>query len=214
MDNQYIGMIQAAGFNFIPRQFYSAQGGHVSISNDQALFSLLGTTFGGDGRVSFQLPDLRGTAPVGWGGSPSTSFFPRIGIQGGSAVQTLTQAHMPQHTHTATFNPIGGGASTPISVTIEATTAVGTSETPSTGAYLAQAKPPSGGKDQPELIYSSNPGDVVKLGGIEVSGGSGGITGGTVTNSATGQSNSFSMYQPSLAVNYLICSDGTYPSRN
>lgn len=66
------------------------------------------------------------------------------------------------------------------------------------------------GVDNTEL---KNPRDVVNIGGVEVSG-SGGITGGTVTNSVTGQSGSFSMYQPSLAVNYLICADGTYPARN
>ena len=67
---EYIGTIKAFGFNFAPRNWASCDGQLLQIAQYTALFSVLGTTYGGDGRVTFALPDLRGRVPMGDGNAP------------------------------------------------------------------------------------------------------------------------------------------------
>ena len=95
----YIGEIMTIGFNFAPRGWALCEGQLLPISQNTALFSLLGTTFGGDGRTTFALPDLRGRSAVGVGtgaGLPPISW----GQRGGSTSFTLSVAQIPSHTHT------------------------------------------------------------------------------------------------------------------
>jgi microcystin-dependent protein len=84
--------------NFAPRGYALCQGQLLAISQNAALFSLLGTTFGGNGVSNFALPDLRGRAPIGAGQGPG---LPAIvpGEQAGTTSTTLTQTNMPAHTH-------------------------------------------------------------------------------------------------------------------
>lgn len=82
-----------AGFNFAPRGFALCNGQLLAINQYQALFSLFGTTFGGDGRTNFGLPNLQGRASLGFGG-PYT-----IGERAGEEQHTLTVQEMPQHNH-------------------------------------------------------------------------------------------------------------------
>ena len=98
----FIGQIETFGFGFAPRGWAECNGQILAINTNQALFSLLGTTFGGDGRTTFALPDLRGRAAVhvgtGTGLSPVT-----WGQRGGAETATLTANNMPAHSHTATL---------------------------------------------------------------------------------------------------------------
>jgi microcystin-dependent protein len=215
MDGQYLGTIQSVGFQFAPRGFAVAQGQLLAISEFNALFALIGTFFGGDGRTSFGVPDLRGRTPIGMGTGPGLPSY-SIGEMDGIPEKTLSILELPTHSHDATFSPTSSPGGSALNVELYATTTEGNSATPSVGAYLAQAKPPSGGKDQPEMIYTSAPssGSLVQLGGVTVTGSGGGITGGTVTNDTAGGSLPFSMYQPSLAVNFILCIEGLFPSRN
>lgn len=80
-------------FNFAPKGWATCDGQLLPINQNQALFSLLGTTFGGNGQTNFALPDLRGRMPMHFGAAFS------LGQGGGSATQTLTAAEMPQHVH-------------------------------------------------------------------------------------------------------------------
>ncbi|MXO56714.1 phage tail protein [Altererythrobacter gangjinensis] len=95
----YIGEVMLVGFNFCPRSSASADGQLLAISSNTALFSLLGTIYGGDGRTTFALPDLRGRAAISEGQGPGLSSY-RIGERGGQERTTLTIAQMPSHNHT------------------------------------------------------------------------------------------------------------------
>ncbi len=95
----FLGQIMIVGFNFPPRGWTLCDGQLLPINQNQALFSLLGTIYGGDGRTTFQLPDLRGRASFssGQGGGLSDR---QIGEQSGAETHTLTTAQIPSHSHT------------------------------------------------------------------------------------------------------------------
>jgi microcystin-dependent protein len=98
MSEPFVGEIRCFGFNFAPRDWALCNGQLMAISQNPALYSILGTTYGGDGTTTFALPDLRGQAPMHWGtGSDGTQTV--IGeVQGQSAVTLLT-SEIPRHTH-------------------------------------------------------------------------------------------------------------------
>lgn len=94
----FIGMIIAFGGNFAPRGWAKCDGTLLSVSENQALFSILGTTYGGDGRTTFGLPDLRGRVPMHYGSGPGLT--PRsLGEKDGSETVTLNVNNLPPHNH-------------------------------------------------------------------------------------------------------------------
>ncbi len=98
MAEPYIGQIIMAGFNFAPRGYATCDGQLMSIAQNTALFSLLGTTFGGDGRVTFGLPDLRGRTSMNQGQGPGLT--PRtMGEASGQETNTLISTEIPMHNH-------------------------------------------------------------------------------------------------------------------
>lgn len=201
----YIGEICMFGFSFAPRDWYFCNGAVISIGQETALFSLLGTQFGGDGRVTFGLPNMNSRAPVGAslsGIAPGLVPY-GMGNMDGSPTRTLGTANIPTHTHTATFTPAGGGAATG---TFTVKSGGAGSSTPSTGDFI------SGGSGV--TIYGTGGGigvTDVEISGLTVSGGS---SGGTVTVDTAGSGNSFSIQSPITAVGFAICSTGIYPPRN
>jgi microcystin-dependent protein len=99
MATPFIAEIRIFGFNFAPRGWAFCQGQIQSISQNTALFSLLGTNYGGDGRTTFGLPDLRGRSPLSQGQGPGLT--PRIvGERAGTENVTLLAGNLPAHTHT------------------------------------------------------------------------------------------------------------------
>jgi len=101
----YIGQIIMGGWNFCPRGTASADGQLLAISSNTALFSLYGTQYGGDGRTTFALPDLRGRSPVHTGNGPGLA--PRTqGQKGGAEAVTLNANQMPAHTHATTAHGV------------------------------------------------------------------------------------------------------------
>ena len=104
MTEPFIGEIQMFGFNFNPRYWAFCNGATMPISQNTALFSLLGTMYGGNGQTTFALPDLRGRAPIGVGQGPGLQQVLE-GQTGGSENATLLQQHMPLHTHALYASP-------------------------------------------------------------------------------------------------------------
>lgn len=97
----FIGEIKIFAFNFPPRDYQTCDGQLLSIAQNTALFSLLGTTYGGNGQTTFALPDLRGRSAIHQGTGPGLPSY-SIGQLGGSPNATLSLANMPQHSHAAT----------------------------------------------------------------------------------------------------------------
>jgi len=100
----FIGEIIWVGFTFCPRGWTEANGQLLDIASNTALFSLYGTTYGGDGRTTFALPDLRGRSPVHTGTGPGLSAKPQ-GQKQGAETKTLTNSELPTHTHQLNANP-------------------------------------------------------------------------------------------------------------
>jgi len=99
MSEPFIAEVKIFSGNFAPRGWAFCNGQLLPIAQNTALFSLVGTTYGGDGRVNFALPDLQGRAAMHPGRGPGLT--PRVlGQKGGSATETVTEAQMPSHSHT------------------------------------------------------------------------------------------------------------------
>jgi microcystin-dependent protein len=123
MADPFIGEIRICGFNFAPRGWAFCNGQLLPIVQNSALFSLLGTTYGGDGQTTFGLPNLQGRVPIHFGQGDGLSPHD-LGEVGGENVVTLVNENIPNHAHT--------------SMTIGAFDGVGTTTDP-TGNYLASS---------------------------------------------------------------------------
>lgn len=109
MADPFLAEIRIMSFNFPPVGWAMCNGQLLPINQNQALFSLLGTVYGGDGRVSFGLPNLQGRVPIHTGRGHT------LGEQGGEQSHTLSMAELPAHTHTATAASVAGTTPVPIS---------------------------------------------------------------------------------------------------
>ncbi len=107
MSESYLGEIRMFAGNFAPQGWALCNGQLLSISENEALFALLGTTYGGDGQTTFKLPDLMGRVPIHV--SPQYG----IGVAGGTELITLTANQLPNHTHTVQSATAVGNTSTP-----------------------------------------------------------------------------------------------------
>jgi len=112
MANPFVAEIRIYPFNFAPKGWAFCNGQLMSISQNTALFSLLGTTYGGDGKSNFGLPNIQGSAPMHPGQGPGLSLHD-LGETGGSDTMTLLTSEMPSHTHTISCidGPRAGGQS-------------------------------------------------------------------------------------------------------
>ena len=114
MSSPFLAEITMFGGNFAPRGWAFCDGQLLSIAQNSALFSILGTTYGGDGRTTFGLPDLRGRAPMQQGNGPGLSNI-RLGQKLGAENVTLNATHIPSHNHTMPANTSTGNKDTPSS---------------------------------------------------------------------------------------------------
>lgn len=110
MSQPYVGEIRIAPFNFAPVGWALCDGSLIAISQNETLFNLIGTTYGGDGQTNFALPDLRGRCPIHQGTGFSTYI---IGQIVGSETHTLTQGQIPAHSHLAVGANVFGTKSDP-----------------------------------------------------------------------------------------------------
>lgn len=182
----FLGQIILFGGNFAPRGWAMCNGQLMSIAQNSALFSVLGTTYGGDGINTFALPDLRGRAPIGWGNGPGLTPV-ALGQMGGTETTTLTLANLPNHTHNAIAN---------LQVAQGASSNGGDTDTPNPGAVPAA----TGGS----AIYSHATPDTTLLPAHAT---------GTITVGATGSNAPVNNHMPYAGMNYIIALEGIYPSR-
>lgn len=111
MSEFFIGQIMMAGFNFAPRFWALSNGQLLPINQNQALFSLLGTQYGGNGTTNFALPDLRSRTPIGYASSVDPSWQPpavQIGQSAGVENVTLLSTNLPAHTHSVNASTANG----------------------------------------------------------------------------------------------------------
>ena len=108
MSQPYVGEIRAFGFQFAPSQWAYCNGQPLAISQFDVLYTVIGTTYGGDGVTTFNVPNLQGRTPMHWG-TGASGMTTVIGQVQGVPLVTLTQAMTPQHTHTITVQQEGPG---------------------------------------------------------------------------------------------------------
>ena len=116
MADPFVAEIRIFPFNFAPKGWAFCDGQIMPISQNTALFSLLGTTYGGDGKATFALPDLQGNVPIHAGQSPGLSLYD-LGQSGGAETVTLLQSEMPAHSHQLrcqSQDPADQSAATPL----------------------------------------------------------------------------------------------------
>lgn len=141
MAEPFLSEIRIFSFNFAPKGWALCNGQLLPINQNQALFSLLGTTFGGDGRVNFGLPDLRARTPI------HVSNGHTLGDRGGEASHTLSIAEVPTHTHTL----------------VASSTSTGTQALP-TNTFLS---PLNNAYHSPAALTALQPGTVTNIGGSQ-----------------------------------------------
>ncbi len=147
--DEYIGTITLVPYNFAMRGYADCNGQILSISQNTALFSILGTTYGGNGQTTFALPNLNGRTPIGVGQGPGLT--PRVlGESGGSPTVTLMAVQMPVHTHAVQAGSGAGTESSPAGTVLAANAAgVPAYQTGSNGAKLLPASVAATGGGQP-----------------------------------------------------------------
>ncbi len=102
MTDPFIGEVRMVAFNFPPKYWAFCNGQIMQINQNQTLYAILGSTYGGDGRATYGLPDLRGRAPLGFGTSPHWGTPYPLGLKSGQETVTLTPAQLPSHSHSVT----------------------------------------------------------------------------------------------------------------
>lgn len=190
-----IGEIRAFAANFAPRGWALCEGQLVSIAQNDALYSILGTTYGGDGRTTFALPDLRGRVPISAGTGPGLTTR-RLGSRSGTEVNYLNVNQMPGHSHVAAWTQTAGVATMP------ASTDAATSEEPGPNLHMSLAE--AGGNS---YIYGNGTPDTSLQSGTAT-------VLGNVTLNNTGGNKACNNIQPYLTIHWIICMIGDYPSRN
>lgn len=188
----FLGEIMMVGFNFCPRNWINADGQLLPISNYSALFSLYGTTFGGDGRTTFAVPDLRGRFAMHAGhgaGLPDR----RMGQRAGSDTITLRTEQLAPHTHAATAT--GSGTGTPYGVPTPGSSPTPLDNVPALSPNATIYAPPGAAK----VAMGADSVDVT----VDVS----------VTNGTTGSGAPIDVTNPFLVMRYCVAVQGVFPSR-
>lgn len=209
----FLGEVELYGFNFAPRGFVLCYGQIESIQSYTALFSLLGINYGGDGRATFGIPDLRGRVAVGQGTGPYLT--PRyMGNFYGSETHKLQINDLPPHSHSAeAAGPLSLGD---LEGKVKVNAFNGTGNTnDAENAYWATGGTPSGFDVTPiQKAYSTATNTTMASDSVTVTVDAGSIPAPEVSIGDTGLGWAFQINQPSMVMNYAISIDGIYPSRN
>ena len=197
MSEPFLGQLLQVGFTFAPRGWAQCAGQQLSISQNSALFALLGTTYGGNGQTTFALPDLRSRVSIGTGQGPGLSNYVQGQLSGTESV-TLTTLNLPAHTHAATF------ASTP---SLNAATTKATLQAPVAGAVLAKSvdSDPATPDALPAIYAPAGTATPAALAGLNIP---------AINVAATGNNQPVPNIQPYLAILSIIALEGIFPSRS
>ncbi|MCX2453397.1 tail fiber protein [Pedobacter sp. PLR] len=184
----YLGTIRAFAGNFTPRGFAPCNGQLLPIGDNQALFALLGTIYGGNGQDTFALPDLRGRSMVGIGQGPGLSNYD-LGQRSGTETTTILITNMPSHNHAAVSTAVLNVSDQKGNITVPAAgnaiAAMVDTNTDAVSGYTAQAPK-------------------IPMAGASV----------TTNTAPVGGGLPIPILQPTLAITYCICISGMFPSRN
>jgi microcystin-dependent protein len=186
MADPFIGEIRAFGFNYAPMNWALCQGQRIEISQNQVLYALISNYYGGDGRIYYCLPDLRGRVAIGQGSG--SGILPRfIGQMGGYERFVLTNRQMPSHSHIITHN---------LKADLRCSDGSGKNTSP-VGATISEA--------ENNAFNDDNPNQHMKSGSVTLE--------GDITAQNSGDNQSCDNMQPFLVINYCIALQGLWPSR-
>lgn len=223
----WMGTILPVAFGFAPEGWLMAHGQALTIQQYSALYSLFGASYGGNPPVDFKLPDLRARVPVGF--DPRNVAY-ALAKSGGSETTVLAQKHLPAHTHAARFEPRKGEVTAQIpaqagtlavTAKLKASKTAGSHQVPEASDFLGASS------NQIAKNYTSTSTDTVELKGLSVDlAGAAAIPamtatvkdaviGGVVAVEPAGSASPtpLDMRMPFLAINFMICVMGLYPSR-
>lgn len=190
MSEPFVGEIRMFGFNFAPRNWAFCAGQLMPISQYSAVFSLLGTTYGGDGRSTFALPDLRGRAPINQGQGPGLQHY-QLGKQGGTELNYINVSQMPAHSHTATPSLTSHQPAT--NATADLPTPDG--NVPASSVFV---------RDAVNTYAATSDNSKLQPGTVD----------GSIAIGNAGGGQPVENMMPFLTMNYCIALVGIYPSRN
>jgi microcystin-dependent protein len=191
MSTPFLGMIIIVPYNFAPKGWAFCDGQLIAITQNTALFSLLGTTYGGNGQTTFALPDLRGRVPIHVGQGPGLSPF-LLGQTGGIESVTLTTNQMPIHTHAITLGTLAAAANVK--------TGPGNAQSPVGNVLAGEAAGVTA------TYGSAAPDALMRAGAVSLT--------GTPTAANAGGGQPFDNHQPYLTFSFVIALQGIFPSRN
>ena len=181
--DEYLGIVKIFGGTYAPQNYMFCYGQLLSISQFTALFSVLGTTYGGDGQTTFALPNLQGLAPIGQGISPVSGTRYTVGGIGGAESVRLSASNLPPHAH----NP-----------RLHASSANAAYSSPKPTSVLAAPGTSDGRVYNNTFGYSDGTADVT-------------VSAAAVTEDTVGDGQPFKTVTPYMAVNYIICVQGVWP---
>jgi len=187
MSDQYIGEIRMTGFNYAPQGWALCNGQTMPISQNNALFALIGITYGGNGSTTFNLPNLQGRVPVHQGAGAGLAAAV-IGTAGGSESVALVASNLPSHSHLVT-PPVSNAA--------------GTSSTP-VNCFPALDNVTA----SPSIEHTTLTGRSYAAAAVS------GQTAGSYPSGTTGSSTAFGIASPFLVVNFIIALTGIFPPRD
>lgn len=179
----FLGQLLLVPYNFNPIGWASCDGQLLAISSNSALFSLIGTIYGGDGETTFALPDLRGRVPIHVGSGPGLPNY-STGQRGGDYQTTLIANNLPAHSHTAVANVNSADAE---------------NETPASGNSIAA----------PGFLEGRS---FLKVKGYNTATPDTPLNVGTITVGNTGSNQAFNNMQPYLTMRWIIALTGIFPS--
>jgi microcystin-dependent protein len=210
--NAYVGEMMWVPYNFAPNGFEDCNGQIMSIAQNTALFSLLGTMYGGNGQTTFALPDMRGRSPLHVGQGPGLSNYDQ-GQVGGQENVTLTTANLPPHNHTSTnTSHTHDVPQLPVSIPASSANAIGA--LPQNSVLAVGALGLGRGPSNLTYMYNGGPANT-SLGPSAAAPTQAAVTGSAVTSTnPAGASATHENRQPYLVIRCVIATSGVFPPRN